>query len=86
MRKHSCFLLLILTTLCVSAQEIDSVLTTPNSAFFTDLISQKSEIQPLNATEYAFVKPQSPWLKTRKNQFFKLGSDLYIYFNGSGLL
>ena len=86
MRKLICFLVFILIADWVYTQEIDSVLTTPNSPFFTDLLSQKGEIQPLNATEYAFVKPQSPWLKTRKNQFFKLGSDLYIHFNGSGLL
>lgn len=86
MRKLICSLIIFLVAPSVHSQEIDSILTTPNSPFFTDLISKRGEIQPLNSPDYPFVKPQSPWLKTRKYQFFKLGSALYIHFNGSGLL
>ncbi|WP_026764261.1 hypothetical protein [Sediminibacterium salmoneum] len=86
MRKLICSLIIFLVAPSVHSQEIDSILTTPKSPFFTDLISKRGEIQPLNSPDYPFVKPQSPWLKTRKYQFFKLGSALYIHFNGSGLL
>lgn len=64
----------------------DSVLVMKKSPFFTDLMAKKGPIQPLRSPEFPFVSPNHPNLKERRYQFFALAGELYIHFNGSGLL
>lgn len=64
----------------------DSVLVMKKSAFFTDLMAKKKHIQPLRSPEFPFVSPKHPFLRERRYQFFTMKGELFIHFNGSGLL
>lgn len=86
MKKLIVLLIGLLVSGSVFSEEIDSVLTLKNSPFFTDLIRREAPIQPLRSAEFNFIYPQFKHLKTRRYQFFRNESNLYIHFNGSGFL
>ena len=83
-------LLVLLFSLVLSgttfSAELDSVLTIKNSPFFKDLLNKKDPIQPLRSPKFGFISPQHKDLKRRTFQFFTLQKQLYLHFNGSGLL
>ena len=89
MRKLVFFIVLLFAIKPCFSSDIngwDSVLVMKRSPFFTDLMAKKKHIQPLRSPEYHFVSPKHPFLRERRYQFFTLSGELFIHFNGSGLL
>jgi hypothetical protein len=66
--------------------DVDTIVLLKSSPFFTDFLKKKAPIPALQYSPTSLINPHHPSLKNKGDQLFKLNGNLYIHFDGSGLL
>lgn len=70
----------------VFAAESDSVLILKNAAFFSEFLSRKPNAAPIQMAPSALLESNYATINNRSYQVFALNNQLYVHFNGSGIV
>lgn len=68
------------------SQEVDSVLTIKTSPFFTQMLSRKGYLAPIQTAANSITLPESKRLQAKGQILIKTPKQLYLYFAGTGWL
>jgi len=91
-KRPHIWVLLVIWTLCLlspkkgSGHELDSLLTVKHAAFFTELLSRKGYLPPIQTAANCITLPESKKLQARGQILIRTPKHLYLYFAGTGWL
>lgn len=91
-KRPHIWVLLVIWTLCLlspkkgSGHELDSLLTVKHAAFFTELLSRKGYLPPIQTAANCITLPESKKLQAKGQILIRTPKHLYLYFAGTGWL
>jgi hypothetical protein len=86
MKNLICLLIAVFFSGTARSADVDTVVLLKSSPFFTDFLKKKAPIAAFQYSPTSLINPHHPSLKNKSDQLFSLNGNLYIHFDGSGLL